>query len=48
MAIENDDIYEGETTETLHDHLIFQLEMSLMAIRKLLKLLLMVLMILVT
>ena len=28
LAIENDDIYEGETTETLHDHLIFQLEMS--------------------
>ena len=28
LAIENDDIYEGETTETLHDHLMFQLEMS--------------------
>lgn len=28
LAIDNDDVYEGETTETLHDHLIFQLEMS--------------------
>ncbi len=28
LAIENNDIYEGETTETLRDHLIFQLEMS--------------------
>lgn len=28
LAIENDDIYEGETIETLHDHLMFQLEMS--------------------
>lgn len=28
LAIENNDIYEGETTETLHDHLMFQLEMS--------------------
>ncbi|WP_281071969.1 RNA polymerase factor sigma-54 [Succinivibrio dextrinosolvens] len=28
LAIENNEIYEGETTETLHDHLMFQLEMS--------------------
>ncbi len=28
LSIDNDDVYEGETTETLRDHLLFQLEMS--------------------
>lgn len=28
LAIDNDDVYEGETTETLKDHLIWQLELS--------------------
>ena len=28
LSIDNDDVYEGETTETLQDHLSFQLEMS--------------------